>query len=395
LPPGEHVGGVARQPDELSIIMPDQELPKTGAEDGVCAWRIQDLTEIMVERGASDVLLTAGTPPQLRVNGVLRPLGERLLTPEETRHVARELLAEEQYQQLLQKRSLDLSTGFGGLARIRANVFFQRGSVALAIRLIPSHVPPFDELGLPGIVRDFASAPNGLVLITGPAGSGKSTTMAAMVDFINESRHVHIVCIEDPIEYMHHHRKSVVDQREIGQDALSFQDALRTVFRQSPDIIMVGEMRDLESIDLALTLAETGHLILGTLHTHDTTNAVGRIAGVYPASHQQQVHAQLSMILVGVISQALLPSIDGKRMVLACEVLTANNAVRNLIREQQAQQLYSAIQTGKDDGMITLNESLMNLCDRGLISREAAMARSSRRKELGGMLSFRTKDRGS
>jgi twitching motility protein PilT len=281
---------------------------------------------------------------------------------------------------------------FADLARVRINVYFQRGSASVAMRFIPGSIPSFEELGLPGVLKDFAGRPNGLVLISGPAGSGKSTTLAAMIDFINQTKHAHVVCIEDPIEFSHHHMKSVIDQREIGQDAHSFADALRTVFRQSPDIIMVGEMRDLESIDLALTLAETGHLILGTLHTHDTTNALSRIAAVYPASHHPQVYAQLSMILVGAISQALLPSLDGSRLVLAYEVLVANHGVRSLIREQQTQQLYSAIQTGKGEGMITLNESLLNLVRRGLISGEKAIERSARRGEMIRMLGIPVAD---
>jgi len=365
---------------------------RSRSEEDSGVWHIQDLVEILVKRNASDLLLTAGAPPQLRINGILHPVGGPAMTPADTLHIVREILSEEQYARFLQQRSLDLSKAFGGLARIRINVYFQRGSASVAMRLIPSSVPSFEELGLPGILKDFAGRPNGLVLITGPAGSGKSTTLAAMVDFINRTRHAHIVCIEDPIEYAHHHVRSVIDQREIGQDAHSFADALRTVFRQSPDIIMVGEMRDLESIDLALTLAETGHLILGTLHTHDTTNALTRIATAYPASHHPQVYTQLSMILVGVISQALLPSLDGSRLVLAYEVLVANHGVRNLIREQQTQQLYSALQTGKGDGMITLNESLMSLVDRGLVSREKAIERSARRGEMTRMLGISVGD---
>jgi twitching motility protein PilT len=239
---------------------------------------------------------------------------------------------------------------------------------------------------LPPIAKTFASRPHGLVLITGPAGSGKSTTMASMIDYINHRKHVHVVCIEDPVEYVHRHDRSIIDQREILQDAHSFNEALRSVFRQSPDIIMVGELRDFETIQLALILAETGHLIMGTLHTHDATSAVSRIVSVFPPAEQQQIHSQLSMVLLGVISQNLIPSIDDTRVLLAYEVMNVNGAIRNMIREGKMAQIYSAIQTGRDTGMITMNESLKDLCDQGRIDRSKAMDRSPDPGELAHML---------
>ncbi len=293
------------------------------------------------------------------------------------------------FADLQARKSADFSKGYEGLCRFRFNFFYQRDSIAVAIRAIPFSIPPFNELGLPEIVKDFALRPNGLVLITGPAGSGKSTTLATMLDYINRTRRVHVVCIEDPIEYLHQHNQSVINQREIGEDAHSFSDALRSVFRQSPDVIMVGEMRDLETMQLVLSLAETGHLILATLHTQDTTHAINRIVDVFPPAQQQQIYTQLAMVLVGVVSQQLLITSDGQRRALACEVMNVNNAIRNLIREVQIQQVYSVIQTGRADGMITMNDSLKELCDTGLIDISTAMSRSPRPKELARMLSLR------
>jgi twitching motility protein PilT len=343
---------------------------------------IQDLLAEMSKQQASDLLLTAGTHPQYRVNGVLTPYGTGVLSAEDTHALAYGLLSKLDRTELERDRSIDIAYGMEGISRFRINIFFQRNSVAMAIRMIPHEIPAFDTLGLPLIVRDFASRPHGLVLITGPAGSGKSTTMASMIDYINDTRHSHVVCIEDPIEYLHNHRKSVVEQRELRSDAHSFSGALRSVFRQSPDVIMVGEMRDLETMQLALTLAETGHLILATLHTQDTTHAINRVVDVFPPDQQSQVYVQLSMVLVGVISQQLLMTKDKTRRVLACEVMSVNNAIRNLVREMQVQQIYSVIETGASEGMMTMNSSLAELFHAGLITEEKAMRRSPRPKEL-------------
>ena len=350
--------------------------------------KLESLLSEMWERRASDLLLTVGAPPQLRVNGLLEPYGQEVLDAAELERLAYSVLDEEKIETLQARKSLDMSRGFEGLSRFRFNFYYQRDAIAVAIRSIPFQIPSFDELGLPSIVKDFALRPHGLMLITGPAGTGKSTTLAAMLDYINTTRRVHIVCIEDPIEYLHHHKMSVIDQREIGQDAHSFSEALRSVFRQSPDVIMVGEMRDLETMQLALSLAETGHLILGTLHTQETTHAVNRIVDVFPPAQQAQVYAQLSLVLVGVMSQQLLITKDGLRRVLATEVLNVNQAVRNLIHEMQVQQIYSVIQTSRRDGMMTMNESLAHLCGEGLVDIGTAMSRSPRPKELAKMLSL-------
>lgn len=347
---------------------------------------LQELLPLMCERNASDLLITSGVPPQLRVNGFLGPVGSIPLSAEDTMAVAKKLFDGKPFSQFESLKTIDLSWGFDKLSRFRANIFYQRGSIAMAIRRIPYEIPSFEELGVPEIVKEFALRPNGLILITGPAGSGKSTTMAAMINYINSNRHLHVVCIEDPIEYLHAHKRSVVDQREIGEDANSFSEALRSVFRQSPDVIMVGEMRDIETMQLVLSLAETGHLILATLHTQDTTHAVNRIVDSFPPAQQQQIYTQLSLVLVGIISQQLIVRKDGKARVLACEVMNVNNAIRNLIRQMQIQQIYSVIETGRSESMTTMNDSLARLCEGGLIDVDVAMGRSLRPKEMAKLL---------
>ena len=291
-----------------------------------------DLLREQCSRDASDLLLTAGAPPQLRVNGALIGVGDQPLDAESVRRLAASVLNEAQQRELQTRMDFDFSLGIEGLSRFRIHIYQQRGSMAVAVRMIPHRVPAFESLGIPAIARDFASRPNGLVLVTGPTGSGKSTTLAAMIDLINHARHAHIVCIEDPIEYLHHHELSIVEQREVARDTHGFADALRAVFRETPDVIMVGEMRDLETISLALTLAETGHLILATLHTQDTSHAITRIVDAFPADQQAQVAMQLSLVLIGVLAQQLIPSADGRRRVLATEVMHVNSAIRNLIR---------------------------------------------------------------
>ena len=348
--------------------------------------KVDELLAQMSSHGASDLIITAGAPPQLRILGELRALGDVPLSAGDTEQLAYSILNEKQIDKLRMKRSIDFSKEIESLSRFRFNIYYQRDTLALAARLIPARIPSFSELGLPDMAREFALRPHGLVLVTGPAGSGKSTTLAAMIDYINANRHAHVVCIEDPIEYLHSHNRSIVDQREIFSDATSFTDALRSVFRQSPDVIMIGEMRDAETMQMALTLAETGHLILATLHTQDTAHAIHRIVDVFPPSHQQQIYTQLSMVLTGVISQTLLMTLDMSRRVLACEVMNINNAIRNLIRERQLQQVYSVIQTGKAEGMITMNESLKRLVMQGLIDQEIAVERSARPRELARML---------
>jgi twitching motility protein PilT len=349
-------------------------------------WVLEDLLREMSLRGASDLILTVGAPPQLRIHGMLQPHGDVHLDHSATESLARQVLNKEQWTLLQNEKSVDLSRGYEGLSRFRFNVFYQRDSIAMACRIIPFRIPSFEELGLPDVVMDFALKPHGLVLVTGPAGSGKSTTLAAMIDYINDKRRAHVICIEDPIEYLHTHRNSIIEQREILVDTPSFAVALHGVFRQSPDIIMIGEMRDIETMQLALTLAETGHLILATLHTQDTVHAINRIVDVFPPGQQQQIYTQLSMVLSGVISQSLLVTRDMSRRVLACEVMNVSNAIRNLIRERQLQQIYSVIQLGKDEKMVTMNDSLKDLLSRGLIDSATAMDRSPRPKELARLL---------
>jgi twitching motility protein PilT len=339
------------------------------------------LTEVK-ERGASDLLLTAGAPPHIRVGGLLQSLSYPEMKRDHIWAIVETLLNERQRMVLETYRAIDFSSDFPGIAKFRFNIYFQRGAMAVAARIIPDVIPSFIELGLPNIIAEVSERPSGLFLVTGPAGSGKSTTLAAMVHHINMNRHVHIVTIEDPIEYEHHHLKSLVDQREVGGDAESFAGALRSIFRQSPDVIMVGEMRDLETIHLALTLAETGHLILATLHTQDTIHAISRMVDVFPAEQQQQIFVQLSQVLVGAVAQQLIPVKDRSRLVLACEVMRVNSGIRNLIREAKVEQIYSMIQAGRSDGMITMNESLRELLALDLIDKQAALSKAPSPKEL-------------
>ena len=345
-----------------------------------------ELLGFMLEQQASDLIISAGVPPHFRIKGILRPCRPEALSGEDTERFARELLSSAQLDALEKNRSVDFSTSLNQKTRFRVNVFHQMGTIAMAIRLIPSYIPVFEELGLPPVIAEFADSPHGLVLVTGPAGNGKSTTLASIIDYINHRRAAHIVCIEDPVEYVHTPVKSVIEQIEVLDDTHTFDHAMRSVFRQNPDIVMVGEMRDLETIRLALTLAETGHLILATLHTHDTTNALTRIVSVFPAHEQQQVYTQLSMSLVGVVAQQLLPTPDETRLVLACEVMRVDSAISNLIREQHLQQIYSMIQTGRRSGMCTMNDSLKRLSDEGLIGLDRALNRSPRPKEMKQMM---------
>lgn len=353
---------------------------------------MEQLLREMHKEGASDLILTSGTTPQFRINGELKSAGFETLTPKKIKELAYSILTPEQIADFEKNKDLGFSFGIENLCRFRINIYLQRGAVALAARLIPFNIPKFEDLGLPQIIRDFALKSHGLFLVTGPVGSGKSTTLAAMVDYINETRKAHIVCIEDPIEYLHRHKSSIIDQREASEDAASFNSALKHVFRQSPDVIMIGEMRDLETIRLALTLAETGHLILATLHTQDAANSINRVIDVFPSTQQEQIRVQLSMVLIGVIVQRLIPSKNRDSLVLACEVMNVNDAVRSLIRDNQPQQLYSVIQTSKEDGMISMNNSLESLCRSGKISIEDAVIQSPRPKDflkrMGGTLKY-------
>ncbi len=344
---------------------------------------MHDLLTIMIERGASDLHITTGTPPQIRLHGKLTPLTQfERLTPQDTQRLAYSVLNEGQKQKFEEDNELDLSFGIQGLARFRCNVYRQRGAVASAIRVIPIKIRTFDELGLPPIVEQLADRPKGLILVTGPTGSGKSTTLAAMVDKINNERTEHIMTIEDPIEFVHHHKKCLVNQREVFSDTQSFKNALKYILRQDPDVVLVGEMRDLETISAALTIAETGHLTLGTLHTNSCAQTINRIIDVFPTSQQSQVRAQLSLVLEGVLSQQLIPTPDGRGRVMSLEIMVTTPAIRNLIREEKIHQIYSAMQAGQKFGMQTMNQSLLDLVQKRKISREEALNRSTLPEEL-------------
>ena len=348
---------------------------------------LHDFLKEMVERGASDLHITPGVPPMIRVHGELVPLEYPPLKPQETRQLCYSILTDIQKHRFEENQELDLSFGVRGLSRFRANIFMQRGALAGAFRLIPYQIRSFQELGLPSVVNDLCSKPRGLMLVTGPTGSGKSTTLASMIDKVNNERRVHIVTIEDPIEFTHQHKSSIVNQREVHQDTKSFHAALRSVLRQDPDVVLIGEMRDLETIEAALTVAETGHLTFGTLHTNSCVQTINRIIDVFPAHQQPQVRAQLSFVLEGVMCQTLIPTMDGKGRALCLEVMVPNAAIRNLIREDKVHQIYSQIQVGQaKSGMQTMNQSLFLLWQRRIISFDDAMSRSSDPDELKQMM---------
>jgi twitching motility protein PilT len=346
-----------------------------------------DLLKIMVERGSTDLHLTTGSPPQIRIDGVLQPLDFEPLTAKDTKQLGYSVLTDAQKHQFEENKELDFSFGVRNLSRFRANIYNQRGATALAIRTIPYEILSFEQLGLPKVVAEFAYKPKGLVLVTGPTGSGKSTTLAAIINKINEECHDHIVTIEDPIEYLHQHKNCVVNQREIGADTKSFAAALRSVLRQDPDVILIGEMRDLETIEMALRAAETGHLTFATLHTNSAVETINRIIDVFPAHQQSQIRAQLSFVLEGIVCQSLLPKTGGKGRVLAAEIMVPNNAIRNLIREDKVHQIYSSMQTGQEaSGMQTFNQTLYNLVQKRQITIQEAMSRSHKPDELQQML---------
>jgi len=332
--------------------------------------------------GASDLHVTADLPPMVRINGKVEPLDYPALTANETRDLIYDLLSNDQRQRLENEWELDFSYALPRSSRFRVNVYFQRGAIGAAFRTIPSEIKSISELGLPKAVEGLTEKPRGLVLVTGPTGSGKSTSLAAMIDKINKTRHEHIMSVEDPIEFLHEHKQCIVNQREVNQDTKSFAQALKHVLRQDPDVILVGEMRDLETIALAITAAETGHLVFGTLHTQDAPQTVDRIIDVFPPHQQHQIRAQLAIALQGIITQTLIPTQDGKGRVVACEVLIPTPGVRNLIREGKNHQIYSAIQTGGKFGMQTMDAALVDLVRRGRISRTEAEKRSSNPDEL-------------
>ncbi len=344
---------------------------------------LTQMLKAMVEQGGSDLHVTTNSSPQIRVDGVLKPLNLPPLTPTETKQLAYSILTDTQKHRLEENLEIDFSFGIKGLARFRANVYHQRGAIAAAFRQIPFEIRGFRELGLPTVIEGLCEKPRGLILVTGPTGSGKSTTLAAMLDKVNRERHEHIVTIEDPVEYLHSHKKCIVNQRELHADTHSFSNALRSALRQDPDVVLIGEMRDHETVESALRIAETGHLTFATLHTNSAAQTINRIIDIFPAHQQGQIRVQLSFVLEGIVCQSLLPRASGKGRALAMEILIPTAAIRNLVREDKVHQIYGMMQAGQSKhGMQTFNQSLATLYFKRMISLQTALARSSYPDEL-------------
>jgi twitching motility protein PilT len=349
---------------------------------------LTDLLKRLVDQAGSDLHITAGSAPRMRIHGEIHPCEDiGLLNPADTKQLAYSVLTDSQKHRFEESMELDFSFGVKGLGRFRANLFNQRGAVGMVLRLIPWGAKSFEELGLPPVVRKLAERPRGLILVTGPTGSGKSTTLATMIDFINQSRRGHIVTIEDPVEFVHEHKGCLINQREVGGDTQSFANALRAVLREDPDVVLIGEMRDLETVEAALRIAETGHLTLGTLHTNSAASTINRVIDVFPAHQQSQIRTQLSLVLEAVLCQTLLPRKDGKGRVMAMEILIPHAGIRNLIREDKVHQVYSAMQSGQEKyGMQTFNQSLVWLYEQGLITREVARQQSHNADEFDALI---------
>jgi twitching motility protein PilT len=344
---------------------------------------LSELLRKMIEHGGSDLHITTNSAPMVRVHGVLRPLEYPELSPAETKQLAYSVLTDAQKHRFEESLELDFSFGIKGLSRFRANIFNQRGAVGAVFRSIPYEIRSFEELSLPPVIDKLCEKPRGLILVTGPTGSGKSTTLAAMVDKVNRDRHEHIITVEDPIEYLHGHKGCIVNQREVHADTHNFASALRAALRQDPDVVLIGEMRDLETTETALRIAETGHLTFATLHTNSAASSINRIIDIFPSGQQAQIRTQLSMVLEGIVTQALLPKANGQGRALAMEILVPNAAIRNLVREDKIHQIYSMMQTGQDKyGMQTFNQSLASLYFKKQITLEMALARSSNQDEL-------------
>jgi len=349
---------------------------------------LSDLLKRMVDTGGSDLHITTNSAPRIRVHGELKPLEDLpALGPADTKQLAYSILTDAQKHRFEENLELDFSFGIKNIARFRGNLFNQRGAVGGVFRVIPFEIKSFEQLQLPNVLRKLCERPRGLILVTGPTGSGKSTTLATMLDLINQTRCEHLLTVEDPIEFIHPHKKCLVNQREVHADTHSFADALRAALREDPDVVLIGEMRDLETIEAALRIAETGHLTFGTLHTNSASSTINRIIDVFPSHQQSQIRAQLSLVLEGIMCQALLPKVDGRGRVMAMEILVPNAAIRNLVREDKIHQIYSAMQSGQDKfGMQTFNQSLFSLYQQRLITLEVAMARSSNADELQDMI---------
>jgi twitching motility protein PilT len=349
---------------------------------------LSELLKRMVDSGGSDLHITTNSPPRIRLHGALKPCEDLpVLGPADTKQLAYSILTDAQKHRFEENLELDFSFGIKNIARFRGNLFNQRGAVAGVFRVIPFEIKSFDQLGLAPVVHKLCEKPRGLILVTGPTGSGKSTTLATMLNMINETRHEHMITIEDPIEFIHAHKKCLVNQREVHSDTHSFANSLRAALREDPDVVLIGEMRDLETIESALRIAETGHLTFGTLHTNSASSTINRIIDVFPSHQQSQIRAQLSLVLEGIMCQALLPRVDGKGRAMAMEILVPNAAIRNLIREDKIHQIYSAMQSGQDKfGMQTFNQALHSLYQQRLISLDTAMARSSNAEELQDMI---------
>ncbi|MBA3806588.1 MAG: type IV pilus twitching motility protein PilT [Acidobacteria bacterium] len=356
----------------------------TGQETTQPQLSLSDLLKKLIEMSGSDLHLTTNTPPQVRVHGELQPLTDvRTLTSADTKSLAYSVLTDAQKHRFEENLELDFSFGVRGLSRFRANLFNQRGAVGAVFRAIPYEIKSFENLGLPPVISQLCDKPRGLILVTGPTGSGKSTTLAAMLDKVNRERHEHIVTIEDPIEFLHSHKSCIVNQREVGADTKGFAEALRTALRQDPDVVLIGEMRDLETIESALRIAETGHLTFATLHTNSAASTINRIIDVFPSAQQSQIRAQLSLVLEGILCQSLIARSDNRGRAMALEILVPNTAIRNLIREDKVHQIYSMMQTGQGKhGMQTFNQSLATLYHKRLITIDVAMQRSSNPDEL-------------
>lgn len=370
--------------------MNDESITKTKQAGAAESVKIQQLFKLMVESSGSDLHLTVGSPPGLRVNGEIVRVKIPALTANDTKRLVYQILTEEQRNEFEKNLELDLSFGIKGLARFRANIFYSKGGVAAVFRLIPSIIPDFKTLNLPNVLLQMTDVSNGLILVTGPTGSGKSTTLASLLDRLNDNEAGHIITLEDPIEFVHPHKNCIVNQREIGTDSLTFANSLKSLLRQDPDIVLVGELRDVETIEAALTVAETGHLVFGTLHTNSAIQTINRIINVFPAHQQDQIRTLLSFVLQGVVSQQLLPKSFEPGRVCAMEILVPTPAIRNLIREDKIHQIYSSMQIGQEaTGMITMNQSLRRYVDSGAITPDVAMSYSTNPEELGKALGMK------